>query len=143
MVHEKLPDLRVVKDMHARKALMAELTDGFIALPGGYGTFEELFEVLAWGQLGWHQKPIGLLDTEGFFQALLNFLDHTTRSGFIRPSHRELVLVETTAEALLAKLKSFRPTTEIKWVSGTARVATRQILCWKWQDWDYTRKKTW
>jgi uncharacterized protein (TIGR00730 family) len=117
VAHEKLPDLRVVKDMHARKALMAELADGFIALPGGYGTFEELFEVLAWSQLGWHQKPIGLLDTEGFFQALLNFLDHTTSSGFIRPSHRELVLVETTAEALLAKLKSFQPATEIKWVS--------------------------
>ena len=117
VVHEKLPDLRVVKNMHERKALMAELADGFIALPGGYGTFEELFEVLAWSQLGWHQKPVGLLNTAEFFQSLLNFLDHTMSSGFIRPKHRELVLVENTAEALLSKLKSFKPATEIKWVS--------------------------
>jgi hypothetical protein len=116
VVHEKLPDLRVVKDMHERKALMAELADGFIALPGGYGTFEELFEVLAWSQLGWHQKPIGLLDTAGFYQPLLAFLDHAADSGFIRPQHRNLVLVETTAQRLLSRLNEFTPATEIKWV---------------------------
>ena len=116
VVHEKLPDLRVVKDMHERKALMAELADGFIALPGGYGTFEELFEVLAWSQLGWHQKPIGLLDTAGFFKSLLVFLNDTTQAGFIRPKHRELVLVEHRPEALLLKLKQFAPASEIKWV---------------------------
>ena len=77
VVHEKLPDLRVVKTMHERKALMAELADGFIALPGGYGTFEEFFEVLAWGQFGWHQKPFGLLNVGGFYRGLLEFLDHT------------------------------------------------------------------
>src|SRR6516162_2018903 len=91
VVHEKLPDLRVVKDMHKRKALIAELSDGFIALPGGYGTFEEFFEVLAWSQLGYHQKPFGLLDTAGFYRPMLEFLDHTTSEGFIRPKHRELV----------------------------------------------------
>jgi uncharacterized protein (TIGR00730 family) len=116
VVHEKLPDLRVVKTMHERKALMAELSDGFIALPGGYGTFEEFFEVLAWGQLGWHQKPFGLLDIAGFYSHLHKFLDHTRNEGFIRPQHRALVLVEDSAEKILARMQSFRPAQEVKWV---------------------------
>ena len=106
----------MVKDMHARKALMAELSDGFIALPGGYGTFEEFFEVLAWGQLGWHQKPFGLLDVAGFYRPLMDFLDHTRNEGFIRPQHRQLVLVAEDAEKLLQTMKEFRPATEVKWV---------------------------
>ncbi|HVU07309.1 MAG TPA: TIGR00730 family Rossman fold protein [Verrucomicrobiae bacterium] len=84
VVHERLPDLRVVKTMHERKALMAELAGGFIALPGGYGTFEEFFEVLAWSQLGWHQKPFGLLNVADFYTRLMQFLDHTTSEDFIR-----------------------------------------------------------
>jgi uncharacterized protein (TIGR00730 family) len=116
VVHEKLPDLRVVKTMHERKALIAELSDGFIALPGGYGTFEEFFEVLAWSQLGWHQKPFGLLDIAGFYSRLTEFLDHTTNEGFIRPKHRELVIVEEDAEKMLHRLKNFRPPNEVKWV---------------------------
>jgi len=116
VVHETLPDLRVVKTMHERKALMAELADGFIALPGGYGTFEEMFEVLAWSQLGWHQKPFGLLDVGGFYTPLLAFLDHTTQEGFIRAKHRELVLADGDAETLLARMQAHRPPTEIKWV---------------------------
>jgi len=116
VVHEKLPDLRVVKTMHERKALMAELADGFIALPGGYGTFEELFEVLAWSQLGWHQKPFGLLDSGGFYRLLLEFLDHTRNEGFIRPQHHALVLVADEAEKLLQQMKAFRPPNEVKWV---------------------------
>jgi len=116
VVHEKLPDLRVVKTMHERKALMAELSDGFIALPGGYGTFEEFFEVLAWSQLGWHQKPFGLLDVAGFYSRLHDFLDHTQAEGFIRPQHRALVLVENTAEKMLVRLKDFKPPTEVKWI---------------------------
>ena len=116
VVHEQLPDLRVVKSMHERKALMAELSDGFIALPGGYGTFEEFFEVLAWSQLGWHQKPFGLLNIAGFYTRLIQFLDHTTGEGFIRPQHRELVLVEDGAEKVLERLKNFRPPNEVKWV---------------------------
>ena len=115
VVHETLPDLRVVKNMHERKALMAELADGFIALPGGFGTLEELFEVLAWSQLGWHQKPFGLLDCAGFYRPLIKFLDHTRDEGFIRPQHRELVLVEDSAEKLLLRLKDFCPTHEVKW----------------------------
>jgi hypothetical protein len=109
VVHEKLPDLRVVKTMHERKALMAELADGFIALPGGYGTFEEFFEVLAWGQLGWHHKPVGLLDSSGFYAKLQEFLEHAEREGFLRTEHRALMLVEHDPEKMLARLKAFRP----------------------------------
>jgi len=116
VAHEKLPDLRVVKNMHERKALMAELSDAFIALPGGYGTFEEFFEVLAWSQLGWHQKPFGLLNISGFYSHLMAFLDHTTAEGFIRPKHRELVIVEDNVEKILHRLKDFRPPNEVKWV---------------------------
>ena len=116
VVHEKLPDLRVVKNMHERKALMAELADGFIALPGGYGTYEEFCEVLAWSQLGYHQKPFGLLDAGGFYKGLLDFFDHATREGFIRPKHRELVIVENDAENLLRRLRAFQPPVEVKWV---------------------------
>jgi uncharacterized protein (TIGR00730 family) len=116
VVHEKLPDLRVVKTMHERKALIADLADGFIALPGGYGTFEEFFEILTWSQLGWHQKPFGLLDVAGFYRQLQEFLDHTRDEGFIRPQHRALVLVEDNAEKMLARMKSFKPATEVKWM---------------------------
>ena len=116
VVHEKLPDLRVVKTMHERKALMAELSDGFIALPGGYGTFEEFFEVLAWSQLGWHQKPFGLLNIHGFYNHLMAFLDHTAQEGFIRPQHRELVLVESSVEKILERMKNFQPLSEVKWI---------------------------
>jgi uncharacterized protein (TIGR00730 family) len=115
VVHEKLPDLRIVKTMHERKALMAELADGFIALPGGYGTFEEMFEVLAWSQLGWHQKPFGLLESAGFYRPLLKFLSHTCKEGFIRPQHHELVLVEDSAEKILTRMKKFRPPKVVKW----------------------------
>ena len=116
VVHEKLPDLRVVKTMHERKALMEELSDGFIALPGGYGTFEEFFEILAWGQLGWHQKPFGLLNLAGYYADLMRFLDHTANEGFIRPKHRELVILEEGAEKILRRMKEFKPPAEVKWV---------------------------
>jgi uncharacterized protein (TIGR00730 family) len=116
VVHEKLPDLRVVKNMHERKALIAELSDAFIALPGGYGTFEEFFEVLAWSQLGWHQKPFGLLDVASFYREMLKFLDHATNEGFIRSQHRELVIVEADAEKILQRLRNFHPPTEVKWI---------------------------
>jgi uncharacterized protein (TIGR00730 family) len=116
VVHEKLPDLRVVKNMHERKAMIAELSDGFIALPGGYGTFEEFFEVLAWGQLGWHQKPFGLLNIADFYTPLLQFLDHTTVEGFIRPKHRELVIMENEVGKILQRMREFKPLTEVKWV---------------------------
>lgn len=106
-VHQQLPDLRVVKTMHERKALMADLAEGFIALPGGYGTFEELFEILAWSQLGWHRKPMALLNSAGFFDPLMAFLDHTTQEGFIRPQSRALIIVENSAAILLDRMKRF------------------------------------
>jgi hypothetical protein len=125
VVHEKLPDLRVVKTMHERKALMAELADGFIALPGGYGTFEEFFEMLAWGQLGWHHKPLGLLDVAGFYRPLQVFLDHTRDEGFMRPQHRALVLVEESADTMIVRMKAFRaslpPPAETKWTELKSR----------------------
>ena len=115
VVHESLPDLRVVADMHERKALLAELADGFIALPGGFGTYEEFCEVLTWSQLGFHRKPFGLLDIDGFYRSLLEFFDHATAEGFIRPIHRQLVLVDHDPDRLLAKLKAWRPPAEVKW----------------------------
>jgi len=117
VVHEHLPDLRVVKNMHERKALLAELADGFIALPGGFGTYEEFCEILTWSQLGFHRKPFGLLDIDGFYRSLLEFFDHATAEGFIRPIHRQLVLEEKDPAALLAKLAAWQPPAEIKWVS--------------------------
>ena len=116
VMHEKLPDLRVVKTMHERKALIAELADGFIALPGGYGTIEEFFEILCWSQLGWHQKPFVLLNVAGFYSQLIPFLDHAAAEGFIRPKHRELVMVETEAGKILQRMRDFKPPTEVKWM---------------------------
>jgi hypothetical protein len=102
--HRQLPDLRVVKSMHQRKALMADLADGYIGLPGGLGTFEELFEMLAWRQLGWHHKPLALLNIGGFYNPFMAFLDHATREGFIRPESCELIILEGSAEKLLARM---------------------------------------
>lgn len=99
--HLGLSRLEVVADMHTRKARMAELADGFIALPGGIGTFEELFEVWTWAQLGYHSKPIGLLDVDNFYQPLLQFLEHTREQGFIRQRCRDLLLVEESIPDLL------------------------------------------
>ena len=116
VVHEKLPDLRVVKTMHERKALMAELSDGFIALPGGYGTFEEFFEVLAWSQLRLASEAVRPAEHRRLLRPLMQFLDHTAGEGFIRPQHRELVLVESRPGKILQRMKNFQPPTEVKWV---------------------------
>jgi len=124
VVHEGLPDLRVVKTMHERKALMAEMAEAFVALPGGYGTYEEFCEVLAWSQLGWHRKPFGLLNVEGFYRGFLEFFDHATREGFIRPKHRELVMVEEEPEKLLRRLETFEPPAEVKWTDKLALSAS-------------------
>jgi len=102
--HAGLTRLEVVPTMHARKARMVELSDAFVALPGGYGTLDELFEVLSWAQLGYHGKPVGLLDTAGFFEPLLSLLDHQVAAGFLSPRHRALLLVEREPEVLLDRL---------------------------------------
>lgn len=104
-----LSDLRVVESMHERKALMAELSDGFMALPGGLGTLEELFEILTWAQLGMHRKPCGLLNVAGYFTALLAFLDQVTEQGFIDPPHRSMILSAEEAEELLGQFQRHEP----------------------------------
>ena len=96
--------LEIVDSMHTRKARMAELSDGFIALPGGYGTFEELFEILTWAQLGFHRKPIGILNTQGYFSPLIHLIDHSLEEGFIRPENRALVIDDTDPERLIQRL---------------------------------------
>ena len=116
VAHTGVTDLRVVDSMHERKAMMAELSDGFIALPGGMGTLEELFEVLTWAQLGFHQKPCGLLDVAGYFEHLIEFLGHAVGERFLRAEHRGLLLVETCPDALLDRLAEHRPPRIEKWI---------------------------
>jgi len=101
--------MRVVETMHARKALMAELADAFIAMPGGFGTAEEFFEALTWAQLGLHTKPCGLLNVKGYFDDLIRFVDHAVREEFIDLTNRTLLLVDDSPEALLAKLDAWKP----------------------------------
>ena len=105
-VHNGLDDLRVVGTMHDRKALMAELSDAFIALPGGYGTFEELLEMLTWNQLGFQTKPCGVLNAGGYYDRLLDFLDHAVDEGFLLGKHRERLAVETDARRLVEDVSS-------------------------------------
>jgi uncharacterized protein (TIGR00730 family) len=106
VAHRGLTDLRIVRSMHERKAVMAELSDGFIAMPGGIGTMEELFEVLSWAQLGIHNKPCGLLDAAGYYRPLSIFLDHAVTEGFLKPKHRALLLVEEQPEKLLDRVEA-------------------------------------
>ena len=116
LLHPGVPDMRLVPDMHARKALMAELSDGFVALPGGFGTFEELFETITWSQLGIHAKPIGLLNTDGYFDDLLRFLDRSFDDGFIKPKYRGLYHVADSPAELLDRLESHRPPVVERWL---------------------------
>lgn len=113
-----LTDLRVVDSMHARKALMAELADGFVALPGGIGTLEEFFETWTWAQLGMHTKPCGLLNVAGYFDPLLEFLDHAVEEKFVREAHRAMVIVESDAEKLLERFESYEPPRVVKWINA-------------------------
>ncbi|TNE51021.1 MAG: TIGR00730 family Rossman fold protein [Deltaproteobacteria bacterium] len=109
VAHLGLPDLRIVHSMHERKALMAELSDGFIAMPGGFGTLEELFEVITWGQLGFHHKPCGVLNVEGYYDGLLSFLDGAVEHGFLNPVHRQMLLVSNEPNDLLEQLRAYEP----------------------------------
>jgi uncharacterized protein (TIGR00730 family) len=112
VAHLGLSDLRVVDSMHERKALMAELSDGFIAMPGGIGTMEELFEVLSWAQLGLHDKPCALLNVAGYYDPLIQFIDHAVAQDFIKPKHRALLIVDSDPGSLLdrfAKLIAAHP----------------------------------
>lgn len=105
VAHSGLSELRVVNSMHERKALMAELSVGFIALPGGIGTMEEFFEVLSWAQLGIHNKPCGLLNVAGYYDPLIKFLDHAVAQDFLKPKHRALLIVETQPPVLLDRFE--------------------------------------
>lgn len=115
VAHFGLSDLRVVDSIHERKAVMAELSDGFIAMPGGIGTMEEFFEVLSWAQLGLHEKPCALLNVAGYYDPLIEFLDHAVAQDFIKPKHRALMIVESEPGRLLdrfAKLIAAQPVTK-------------------------------
>jgi uncharacterized protein (TIGR00730 family) len=115
--HTRISELRVVGSMHERKALMADLSDAFVALPGGAGTLEELFEVYTWAQLGLHDKPCGLLDVEGYYAGLAQFLEHAVRERFLRPEHLELLMVEREPRRLIDRLLDFEPTAvRPKWI---------------------------
>ena len=114
--HRGLPDLRIVKTMHERKAMMAELSDGFVALPGGIGTFEEFFEIVTWAQLGLHAKPCALLNVNGFYDPLLHLLDPAIAERFVKPKQRDLVLVESDFSALLERMARHHVPHEPKWI---------------------------
>ena len=116
VAHTGLSDLRVVSSMHERKALMADLSDGFVALPGGWGTLEELFEVLTWAQLGLHRKPCGLLNVDGYFDPLLTFLQHAVTEGFVKAEFERMLPVEASADTLLDRFAACEPPQLRKWI---------------------------
>lgn len=115
--HHHLTELHVVPSMHARKTMMAERSDGFIALPGGAGTLEEIFETWTWAQLGMHQKPCGLLNIAGYYDQLAGFLDHTLQESFMRAEHRAMLLIESQPAALLDRYADYTPPTVSKWIN--------------------------
>ena len=118
VANKALADLRIVGSMHERKAMMAELADGFVALPGGIGTLEEFFEIWTWGQLGMHQKPCGLLNVAGYFDPLLEFLDRAVEEKFVREVHRNMVVVESDPAVLLSRFEAYDPPHVVKWINA-------------------------
>jgi len=119
LLHPGLSEVVVTQDMHQRKARMAQRADAFVALPGGLGTFEELFEVLTWAQLGLHTKPIGLLNVAGYFTPVIEMIDRAIAEGFCRGEHRQLFVVDDEPQSLLNQLKTFRPPQVRKWIQST------------------------
>lgn len=116
--HRNLTELHVVETMHERKAMMASLSDAFVALPGGLGTLEEIFEVWTWAQLGIHRKRLGFLDVAGFYAPLLASLDHSVDAGFIRAQHRSMAIVDVDPASLLRRLSEYSPPVVEKWISA-------------------------
>jgi uncharacterized protein (TIGR00730 family) len=121
VAHRGLPDLRVVATMHERKALMADLSDGFLALPGGLGTLDELFEAMTWTQLGVHRKPCALLDVDGFYASLVAFLDHAVTARFLPREHGSLLLVGDGPDDILDRMAAWTPPTREKWLDRSVR----------------------
>ncbi len=119
--HKQLTKLHIVESMHERKALMADLSDAFIALPGGFGTFEEFFEVLTWSQLGLHLKPCGIVNVLDYYSPLLAMLDHAVEQRFLKPQNRALVLSRTTPKELLEAFDQWRPVQVEKWLDRETR----------------------
>jgi uncharacterized protein (TIGR00730 family) len=119
LAHGRLTELHVVDSMHARKALMADLSDGFLALPGGFGTLEEFCEVVTWTQLGIHRKPCGLLNVAGYYDGLLAFLAHALREEFLRPTHFEIVVAGDDAEQLVDRMLAWQPPFVTQWIGQT------------------------
>ncbi|NQX76171.1 TIGR00730 family Rossman fold protein [Gilvibacter sp.] len=117
VVHLGLSELITTENMHQRKLIMSERSDGFIALPGGFGTLEELFEIITWSQLGLHQKPVGLLNINGFYDPLINLLEGMVRKGFLKMDNFEILLVDTDPTKLLEKMRSFVPKNVPKWLT--------------------------
>lgn len=118
VAHHGLTELKIVASMHERKALMAKYSDGFIALPGGLGTLEELFEALTWTQLGFHQKPCALLNIDGYYDPLIAFLDHSVNEGFVREEHRQMLLVDDSPAGLLEQMADYQSPVTEKWIEA-------------------------
>ncbi|WP_150050467.1 MULTISPECIES: LOG family protein [Methylomonas] len=118
VAHRNLTELHVTRSMHDRKAMMAELADAFVALPGGIGTLEEIFEIWTWAQLGLHQKPFGLLNVAGYYDKLIAFLDHVVEERFVKPPHRQALLVASAAAQLLDGFETYHPAEEPRWMTS-------------------------
>ena len=116
LAHKGLSELHVVDSMHTRKAMMADIADAFIAMPGGFGTLDELFEIITWAQLGFHHKPIALLNIGGYFDTMLTFIEHMATEGFIKPEHRNAMLVKNQVDDLLDSLLTYQPPQLEKWI---------------------------
>jgi uncharacterized protein (TIGR00730 family) len=117
IAHQGLTELHVVASMHQRKTMMAALSDGFIALPGGYGTLEEIIEIITWGQLRFHDKPCGLLNVKGYFDHLLAYLDHASKEGFLRREHRNMLLVDSDPAGIVQQFERYTAPHVEKWTS--------------------------
>ncbi len=117
LAHERLSELHLVETMHERKLMMNNLSDGIIALPGGFGTLEELFEMLTWGQLGLHTKPVAILNVDGFYDTLLRFMETMTKQGFLKEANRAMLLVGATPNEVLHKMQDYTPPAVTKWIT--------------------------
>ena len=121
LAHPNLTELHVVQSMHERKTMMADRASAFIAMPGGVGTLEEIFETWTWAQLGFHQKPCGLFNVAGYYDRLAEFLDHTVASAFMQPQHRQMLAVDDNPATLLDHFAAYQPPTVSKWIASPAK----------------------